>query len=454
MIDLSDVIYYYYNRPIEFIEDVIGATPTAQQRLFIESVCKYKKVSCKSGHKTGKSTSLAWLILWFMSTRFCPKLPCTAPTTSQLKDVLWSELSKWHRQMDDEFSNQFVVLGDRFCHIDNPKEHFAVGRTARKENPEALQGYYANDIMFILDEAAGIPDPIFDAIQGSIQGENVYCILVGNPRLRSGFFFDSFHDDSDRWCNITLNAEESPLTNHDEHKRWLDRFGKKSIEYRVKVLGEFPLSETDALIGSDLLQAAIEREVKTPTGEIVWGLDPARFGTDECALAKRQGNKLKSIITLKGKVESTNIVGWLINEIKQTPKRDRPSKVFVDSIGLGGPIADFLREKDIKDVEFIDVNVAESSNQPDKYNRLRDELWCLFRDWLYEEKPDILNDKLLFAQASTIHYKYHSNGSIVVEKKDEMKRRGLRSPDRADAVCLTFYYRQRRTFDIITGEDF
>ena len=243
----------------EFIEDVIGATPTDQQKEFINAVCKYKKVACKSGHKTGKSTSLAWLVLWFMSTRHCPKIPCTAPTSSQLKDVLWAELAKWHRYMNDEFSDQFVVLGDRFCHKNHMKEWFAVGRTARKENPEALQGYYANDVMFILDEAAGIPDSIFDAIQGSIQGENVYCILVGNPRLRSGFFFDSFYDDAERWHNLTINAEESPLSNHEEHKRWLDRFGKNSIEYRVKVLGEFPLSETDALIGSDLLQKAINR---------------------------------------------------------------------------------------------------------------------------------------------------------------------------------------------------
>lgn len=449
---LDDILYYYYSRPIEFVEDIIGAKPTEQQKLFINSVCKYKKVAVKSGHKTGKSTSLAWLVLWFMATRFCCKIPCTAPTTSQLKDVLWAELSKWHRQMDEEFSEQFIVLGDRFCHKDHQKEYFAIARTARKENPEALQGYYANDVMFILDEAAGIPNAIFDAIQGSIQGKDVYCLLIGNPRLRSGFFFDAFHDDSDRWCNLTLNAEDSPLTNADEHLRWLERFGKNSIEYRVKVLGEFPLSETDALIGSDLLQKAIDRQIEKPMGEVVWGCDPARFGTDECALAKRRGNKLLEIKTLKGKTESTNLVGWLINEINQSPTQDRPSKVYVDSIGLGGPIADFLRESNVNDVEFIDVNVAESSNYPDKYNKLRDELWCLFRDWLYDEDPDILNDKLLFAQASTIHYKYHSNGSIVVEKKDEMKRRGLRSPDRADAVCLTFYYREEVEYKIYTGK--
>lgn len=448
MTTLHDVILYYYNNPIAFIEDVIGAKPTPQQINFITSIHKHKKVACKSGHKTGKSTSLAWLILWFMSTRAFCKIPCTAPTSSQLKDVLWAEISKWHRKMDPEFSKQFVVLGDRFCHTDHQKEWFAIARTARKENPEALQGYYADDVIFILDEAAGIPDEIFSAIQGSLQGENVYCILVGNPRLRSGFFFDSFGEDANRWKNITLNAEESPLTNHDEHKRWLDRFGKNSIEYRVKVLGEFPLSESDALISSDLLEAAVKRDIKNPVGNIVYGLDPARFGSDECALVKRQGNKLLEIKTLKGKTEATQIVGWLVNEIKNTPKKQQPDRVCVDSIGLGGPIADFLREKDMPGVQFIDVNVAEKSEEPEKYHRLRDELWCKFRDWLYEEKPDIPDDKLLSAQASTIHYKYHSSGSIVVEKKDEMKKRGLRSPDRADAVCLTFFSKKKTDFNI------
>jgi hypothetical protein len=305
--------------------------------------------------------------------------------------------------------------------------------------------------MFIFDEASGVPDEIFKAIEGSAQGENVYVILVGNPLRRSGYFYDTFHDDSEYWHLITLDARNSALASKKQHERWLNRYGRDSLEYRVKAMGEFPLSDVDTLIAANMLEDAMKRKQEA-VGEIVWGLDPARFGVDECALAKRKGNVITEITTLKGKTESTQLVGWLINEIRKTPKKERPTRICVDSIGLGGPIADFLREKEeVSDIRFEDVNVANKSSDPAKYHRLRDELWCLYRDWFIDEDPTIPDDKLLYSQTSSIKYKFHSNGSIKIESKDEMKKRGQRSPDRADAVCLTFNRKLDLTF-IMSGD--
>jgi hypothetical protein len=181
-----------------------------------------------------------------------------------------------------------------------------------------------------------------------------------------------------------------------------------------------------------LLEAAVEREIPLE-GEVVWGPDPARFGSDETALVKRRGDTVTEIKGVRG-YNTMQTTGWVVSQIESDA--DKPVNIFVDVIGLGAGIADRLREQGYP---AVDVNVSKYADNRTKYYNLRAELWTKLRNWLVEGQGSIPDDESLIAGASSIKYSFDSQGRIKIEKKEDIKRRGLPSPDRADALCLTYY---------------
>jgi hypothetical protein len=213
------------------------------------------------------------------------------------------------------------------------------------------------------------------------------------------------------------------------------KYGLESNIYKVRVLGEFPHSDDDAIIGLDLLESAIDRGIE-PFGEIVWGVDVARFGDARTALAKRQGPKLLEPVrswVKKDTMETAGLIKQEYDSIKEESKK--PSKIVVDVIGLGAGVVDRLKELGLP---VVGVNVAEIPGESEKYLRMRDELWFNVRDWFTEKICDIPSDDVLISQLSALKYFITSNGKLRVESKDELKKRGLDSPDIADAFVLTF----------------
>jgi hypothetical protein len=421
----------YYNDPVKFARDVVGCEPTEDQQEILYALHEHGHVAVRSGHGIGKSTAMSLAILWFMSTRPQAKVPVTAPTSHQLFDVLWGELIKWHRQMDERYRSQFEHTSEKFYHI-NFRESWAVyPRTARPERPEALQGFHGENLLFLIDEAAGVDDRIFEVAEGALTAEGNKVLMAGNPTRLSGFFYDAFHRDRDRWKTLHYSSINSPLVDSSYPERMNKKYGEGSNIYRVRVLGEFPTSEEDQLIPLDLLENAVNRDIEEDY-PIVWGLDPARFGSDETALVKRHGDVVKEIKSVRG-YNTMQTTGWVAHQIENNP--DRPTTIFVDTIGLGAGIADRLRELGYN---AVDVNVGERSNDRGKYYNLRAELWVKFRDWLQEGRGSISDDEALIAEASSIKYSFDSAGRIKIERKEDMKKRGLRSPDRADALTLTF----------------
>jgi hypothetical protein len=196
-------------------------------------------------------------------------------------------------------------------------------------------------------------------------------------------------------------------------------------------LGEFALADDDTLIPADLVDSAIERDIVTPEDEeIVYGVDVARYGTDRTALCKRRGNVVLEIKSWGG-LDLMQTVGTVVNEAKL----DNPTEICVDTIGLGSGVADRLREMGYN---VVDVNVAESSAMNPNANKLRDDLWMSVKDWLGTRAVKLPNDESLRQELVAPRYSFTSLGKIVVESKDSMRRRGMRSPDLADALCLTF----------------
>lgn len=427
----SETLERYHNDPIAFSREIVNCEPTEDQAEILTALHQDGHVAVRSGHGIGKSTAMSLAVLWFMATRPMAKIPVTAPTSHQLFDVLWSELIHWHRQMEKTWRGKFEYTSEKFYHRDFRESWFCVPRTARPERPEALQGFHGENLLFLIDEAAGVDDAIFEVAMGSLTAKENMCLMAGNPTRLSGFFYDAFHSDRARWKTMHYSSLESPLVDKSYPERMGKKYGEGSNIYRVRVLGEFPTSEEDQLIPLHLLEAAVGKDV-SEDGPVVWGLDVARFGSDQTCLAKRRGNVIAEIQAVRN-YDLMQVCGWVVNQIREA--EDKPTIVYVDSIGYGAGVADRLRELGFM---ALDVNVSERPSSKEKYYNLRAELWCNLRDALQAGVLSLPEDEDLLAQASSIKYKYHSSGGLIVEKKEDLKKRGLPSPDKADAVCLTF----------------
>lgn len=422
--------------PEVFVREALGATPELWQSDALNAIRDHDRVSIRSGHGVGKTALLSWLILWWICTRMPSKIACTAPTAHQLEDVLWAELQFWHGKLPKPLRDALTWKRDALELTDEEDKvvSFAVARTARKENPEAFQGFHSPNMLFLGDEASGIDDIIFEVGRGAMSTPGAKTILTGNPTKAQGYFHDTHTKMRHRWHTMRVSSADSTQVAKTYPEEIAEEFGIDSNIYRVRVLGEFPTSDDDAVIPLELCEAAVYRDVEdSDVYREVWGLDVARFGDDETALAKRKGNvQTEKVRIWRGDTMET--VGRVMSEYRDLDPLRRPSEIIVDSIGLGAGVVDRLRELGLP-VRGINVGEIPSSG---KYARLRDELWWRCRDWLDNRDCRLLDDDKLIGELTGPKYKYASSGKIEVEKKDDMKKRGLKSPNRADAWNLTF----------------
>lgn len=427
-----DVIHHWQEHPGDFVRQMFGVEPDKWQEEALESLNTHDRVSIRSGHGIGKSAFMAWAILWWMFTRFPCKVACTAPTSHQLNDVLWGEIAKWANKLDPAWKDLLLIKQDRVELKAAPRESFAVARTARKEQPEAFQGFHSEHMLFVVDEASGVEDIIFQVGQGAMSTPGAKTLMAGNPTRTSGFFYESHHKMRDNWDTFRVSCEDAKMVDQAFVDEMLKQYGEESNVYRVRVLGEFPLDEDDSVIPLGLVEDAVTREVEQIPGDIVWGLDVARFGDDITALAKRQKNVLLEPIKAWSKVDLMQTVGRVVEEYREA--RDKPDVIMVDVIGLGAGVVDRLRELGLP---VRPINVGESPAIKDKYMKLRDELWFRAREWFMEKNCKIHDDSTLISELVQPKYQINSSGRIKVEGKDEMKKRGLKSPNHADAFLLT-----------------
>lgn len=421
--------------PKAFVTEALRATPEPWQAEALDKVARHDRIAIRSGHGVGKTTFLAWIVLWFMLTRIPSQIPVTANSQDQLRDVVWTALAQWARELPGQLREELDIGAERISLKNAPDQGFAVARTASKDRPEALQGFHAENMMFVLEEASGIPEEVIVVAQGALSTPGAKVVMVGNPTRGAGYFFDAFHSLRERWCCMHVSSEDvSRARGHIEDI--IARYGKESNQYRVRVLGEFPIEDDDVVIPLHLCEAATERQVEPlDSYRIVWGLDVARFGDDRCALAKRQGNALLECIKPWQNKDIMQTAGIVMDEWNKTWPEDKPKEILVDAIGLGAGVADRLRELGLP---AHAINVAERPSSRDRYERMRDELWFRAREWLEARDCVMPDDAALIAELTDVRYTFRSTGKIKVESKDEMKERALKSPDLADAFVLTF----------------
>lgn len=436
---LVEAIGYYYDHPVAFVQDIMGAQPEPEQADFLAALVHRKPIAVKSGHGIGKTAAEAWAILWFLSTRPFSRVPCTAPTGHQLDDILWPEVAKW--LWKSPLKDDFIWTKTRLCARDHEESWFAVPRSCNR--PENLQGFHADELLFVIDEAPGVPQEIMEVVEGAMTnrgigggGDAAQLLMTGNPTQLSGTFFNAFHRDRAQYQTFTFSSENSSLVSSEYCERLAALFGKDSDVYRVRVLGQFPKGTSDAFIRLDAVEAAIKREVKAE-GAIELGIDPARYGDDKSIICWRRGLQVQPFESFHG-INTTRLTGEtakLVRKIRKTGYTEK-IKVKVDDTGIGGGVTDQLQELQQElNIFVVPVNFGGASLKPEYADRGA-QMWGDIKEAL--DTIQLPADEELTAELSTRKYKLQPDGKIKLERKEDMKKRGIASPDRGDALCLCF----------------
>jgi hypothetical protein len=428
----AEFVQAYRDEPVLFVEKVLKAEPLPWQREFLTLVAKgERRISVRAGHGVGKSTACSWLLLWHLLTRMPQKAVCTAPTAAQLFDALFSEVRHWANRLPEPLRETIEIFTDRVVQKGAPESSFISARTSSAERPEALAGIHSENVLLICDEASAIPEAVFESAAGSMSGHSATTVLIGNPTRNTGLFFKTHHQLKSDWRTMHVSCMDNRLVSQDFVEQIKNTYGENSNAFRVRVLGEFALRDDDSLIAADLVDAAMSRDVALdPQADLIFGCDIARYGADRSVICKRRGNVVIEMRHWSGE-DLMGTVGRIVHEAKM----DKPVEICVDSIGLGGGVADRLRELGYN---VRDVNVSESNALNQSAYRLRDELWIAAKDWLESRAVKLPKDDDLRAELIAPTYAFSSSGKIKVESKSELKKRGMRSPDLADALCLTF----------------
>ena len=396
-------------------------------------------MSIMSGVGTGKGALASGLILWFLSVFPYPKCTAVSPSARQLRDNLWSELSKWHQK--SKLKDWFEWQSDKFFLKEcGGREWFISARTANprnsaEEQAETLAGLHENFVLIIADEATGVPDPVYRPLESTLTRKCNLCLLTFNPTKGKGYAYDTQYRERDQWVTFRWNAEECELVSKESIERLERKYGRESNSFRIRVLGLPPLSGDNEVIPWDWIEEAIDRELEPLTDDrLVYSLDVGAGG-DDSVLLKKLGPRVTEL-EAKGYNESTKVVDWAVRECFA----GEPSLLYTDPIGWGWGVSGEI-ERRLKDrgIEVCQVNVSEKAYEQDRFYQLRDELWWRMREQFEKGFISIPDDPILKGDLNAPKYD-DSTGLIKVESKRDLKKRGVESPNRADALMMTMFY--------------
>lgn len=434
--------------PTFFCSDVLGIKLWKKQREILQSVKENARTTVRSCNGAGKSFVSSAAVAWFLSCHPESIVITTAPTARQVEAILWQEIAK-------RYHGARIPLGGRLLNTSwtvGPG-WFALGLSTNQ--PDRFQGFHAENILGVIDEAAGVDAPIFEAMDAILTSHGARLLLIGNPTEPSGAFYDSHR--SELYNKIHISAFDTPnftegriVYPHLVTPQWVeDRkiiWGEDSPAYSARVKGEFPLVASDTLIPLMWIMNAVERGVSDdPSGYCVMGFDVARFGDDESVIAIRRGNDLTKMLCFNGlDVVEAAAYGMRIAD------EENPDAIAVDVTGTGSGVADIMRHKGYK---VLDVVSNSKAFRRDKFVNKRAEMWFTVREMLRKGTLNIPDDDVLIGQLSSPKYKFDSKGRYLMERKEDMKKRGLSSPDRADALILSCAIDKDYASFIIKDED-
>ena len=400
-----------------------------------------------SGHGIGKSAIISIIVLWAMSTFEDTRGIVTAGTDTQLKTKTIPELSKWYRMC---ITRDWFIQTSTAIYSAIP-EHAKTWRIDyipwSEHNPEAFAGLHneGRRILIVMDEASTIAKIICETIKGALTDANTEIIwfMFGNPTRTGTPFHEAFGRQRHRWNTRQIDSRTVEITNKAQLQGYIDDYGEDSDFVRVRVTGKFPRAGSTQFIGTALVEAARKRQATSlETDPFVVMVDVARFGDDQSVIGGRKGRDARSVPWEKYRGIDTM---ELASHAARYARDNNAKAIFVDGTGVGGGVVDRLRQLELPQGCMVyDVQFASKCNHAYviQHNGVKvanhiAEMSQLMKEWLeYGAIPD---DQELEDELTNRQYGYNANDEIVLERKKDMKKRGLASPDNWDCLALSFH---------------
>ncbi len=408
------------------------------------STAQARQIAVASGHGIGKSALVAWIILWAMSTFPDTRGIVTANTEGQLRTKTWPELAKWHALAINR--DWFAYTATALHAIDPGHERTwrVDAITWSENNTEAIAGLHnkGRRAFALFDEASAIPDAVFETIEGALTdlGTERFWTVFGNPTRSNGRFRECFAGGrfAHRWLGRQIDSRTVSFVDRSRVDGWVTDYGEDSDFVRVRVRGVFPRAGSMQFIDSERISAAVARAlVLDSTAPLVMGVDIARHGDDQSVIRFRRGLDARSTPAIKLRIpDLMQLAGRILEEVNA----HKPQGVFVDATGIGWGVYDRLNQLGCTGLVAVDFGAEAdrpvSADAAARYANKRAEMWGSMKDWLrFGCIPDDLE---LVADLGNVEYGYNAADAIMLERKKDMRRRGLASPDDGDALALTF----------------
>lgn len=457
-VELIEDIAKFYDNPLGFVKYVF---PWGEESLKEESIDEWQaetlqdignavkngatldeaiRLAIASGHGIGKTAFVSWIILWFISTREFPQIVVTSNTANQLSAKTWRELAKWHRLSINK--HWFEWTATKFYHKQYPDTWFASAIPWSINNSEAFAGTHEKHVLVIYDEASGIHDQIWEVTEGAMTTPGAMWLAFGNPTKNTGRFRECFGKFKHRWLTKQIDSRQAKKASLKQIQQWVDDYGEDSDFVRVRVRGVFPRAGSNQFISSETIEECIKYVAEGYEGlERLLAVDVARFGEDQSVILRRQGRKVHKPTKYRG-LDTMQLASRVVEHIDEY----KPDAVFIDGVGVGAGVVDRVRQLR-PSANIIEVNAGSKPNDTAKYFNKRAEMWGLTKDFL-KAGADLPDDNELSEELQAVEYGFSPSQQIQIEKKEDMKARGLSSPDNADALCLTFAEKVIRTEEV------
>lgn len=424
----AQAILTFRDDPANYVRCVFQAEPDKWQEEALRAIGAGQRLAVASGHGVGKTALTSWLIHWFMATRPNPQVVVTANTKNQLDSKTWRELAKWNQKAIN--GGWFSHSATRFALRESPDTWFASAIPWTENNSEAFAGTHEDHVLNVFDEASSIPDVIWDVVEGSMTTPGAKWAAFGNPTRNTGRFRECWGRFRHRWHTMQVDSRTAQQADKAQIQAWIDDYGIDSDFVKVRVLGEFPSQSANQFIsGADVDACRAYVAQGFEAAPKILAADIARFGDDQSVIAMRQGRKVFSLVPWRGLdlMASADRIAQSIDEFE-------PDAVVIDETGIGSGVVDRLRQLNYKVFGF---NGGESPKDADTYRNRRAEVWGLMREAL-RQRIELPDDRELGQDLIGPEYHFTPAQQLLLERKEDMKKRGLASPDRGDAVAMTW----------------